>query len=163
MRALLPSDVGRPRSRGDRLKIAIHAAASAWGHYRGRPPRDPIEALEGIPTVAPGEPVPEVSGSAAGWWGVWEVRVDAMAQRRSAFAMFLPDLGGVRPDIADSLWDALSRNPEIETVTVPSDHDWERLAKSSLDYAYRPCAELAGGSRPPLPSVRPLLVVRVQP
>lgn len=162
-RALLPSDVGTPRSRGDRLKIAIHAAAAAWGHYRGQPPHDPLEALEGIPSVAPGEPVPQVSGGAAGWWGVWEVRVDEMAQRRSAFAVFLPDAGGVRPDIADSLWDALSRSPEIETVTVPSGDDWDQLAKSSLDYAYRPCAELAGGSRPPLPSVRPLLVVRVQP
>ncbi|MHB8289461.1 MAG: DEAD/DEAH box helicase [Acidimicrobiales bacterium] len=163
LRDLLPSDPGRPRTSGEKLRTALSAAALAWERHRGRAGTDPMEALDAMPSVAPGEPVPEISGSEPGWWGVWEVRADASSSKRSAFTVFVPDAGGVRPDAAERVWEALARVTEVRTIIVPPPDAWDQLARTALDYAYRPCAELVGGNPPPLPAIRPLLIARVTP
>lgn len=163
LRDLLPTDVSKPQTGGDRLKTALSSAAAAWERHRGRAVTDPIDVLDGIPSVAPGEPVPVMSELEAGWWGVWEVRADASSHERSAFAVFISDTCGVRPDLAERVWEALARSVEVRTTVVPPGEAWDRLVRTALDYAYRPCAELAGGNPPSLPAIRPLLIARVMP
>jgi superfamily II DNA or RNA helicase len=163
LRDLLPSDPVQPRTTSGRLKAALQTAASSWEQVRGRPAADPLDALEGLPSVAPGEPVPHVNGPDAGWWGAWEVRADASSATRTAFGLFVSDADGVRPDLSEPVWDELTRSTTVSASVVPSGDTWDRLARTALDYAYRPCADLAGGIPPKVPAVRPLLIVRVTP
>jgi superfamily II DNA or RNA helicase len=94
LRDLLPSDPVQPRTTSGRLKAALQTAASSWEQVRGRPAADPLDALEGLPSVAPGEPVPHVNGPDAGWWGAWEVRADASSATRTASDPTFPDRSG---------------------------------------------------------------------
>lgn len=162
LRSLLPDTSGMPSHTGDRLKGAIAVATEAWQLCHGQALDDTTTLLDAIPSVAPGEPVPVVQGPTRGWWGVWEVRDDAAAGRRNAFAVFLPDGGGVRPDVSETVWDALMRIESNPMTLIPSEAVWDHLARTSSDYGYRPCAQLSGGGRPTLPWVRPLLIVRVE-
>jgi superfamily II DNA or RNA helicase len=163
LRDLLPSDTGKPRTSGERLRSTLAAAAAAWGRHHQRSVKDPITALDGLPTIAAGEPVPQVAGPEPGWWSVWEVRPDASSPTRTAFAVFVADAGGVRPDTADRVWDFLSRCDGTAATVVPPAETWDQLGRTAVDYAYGPCAELNGGRLPALPAVRPLLVARVAP
>jgi superfamily II DNA or RNA helicase len=161
LRGLLPSDTGQPRTTSDRLCVALRTAAKAWGELRGHPASDPIEALEGLPSVAPGEPVPQIAGPETGWWGVWEAKAEASSLARTAFALFITDSDGIRPDLAEQVWELLGQCEGTIISVVPPAKAWEYMTRTALDYAYRPCAELAGGNPPTVPVVRPLLIAQV--
>jgi len=163
LRDLLPSNTGHPRTTGDHLSAALRTAATAWEQLQGQRIGDLADVLDGLPSVAPGEPVPQVSGHEAGWWGVWEAKAEASSSARTAFALFIAHSGGVRPDVADWVWDSLMQTTGTLTSTVPPGEVWDQLARTALDYAYRPCTDLAGGHPPTVPMVRPLLIVQVSP
>jgi helicase-like protein len=161
LRDLLPSNARAPRTTGDRLTAALMSAAAARAQLNDSQSADPLETLEGLPSIAPGEPVPHIIGPEAGWWGVWEGRADASSLARTAFVLFITDSGGVRPDIAEQLWDSLMKETDAIQSMIPVADSWDRLTRTALNYAYRPCSELAGGCPLVAPAVRPLLVVRV--
>lgn len=159
IRDLLRSDVFRPTTTGDQLRVALDHAVAARGAM-GHEVADPLDALIDLPTIAPGEPVPRITGPIMGWWSCWDVRPDASGAR-TAFALFSTDTDSIRPDLADDIWDTLAAEPAVVGTVTISEDEWQRILNVGRSYAYTPCEQLAGGSVPAAPSVRPLLIVRV--
>ena len=144
----------------DRIAELIEAAAKAKGGL-GRPVNDPLDALTALPETTPGEPcpvirIPEVE---AGWLSIWEVTPDGVA--RGAAAVFQPDKGLVRPDLALTLWDRCCGAVPIVDHRTPDPATWERIINQGIDHAYQAAARLAGESGMTLPSARLRLLVRV--
>ena len=106
-----------------------------------------------LPEIVPCEPVPSQTGATAGWWTMWEI---AVGTERSALAIFLTDSGGVRPDLADRLWNTLAEAPTIESTTILDTETFNRLRVTAADHGYRQ----PGRS---LPSLVLRLAVRVEP
>ena len=144
----------------DRIAELINTAAKARGDL-GRPVADPLVALTALPEITLGEPcpvirIPEVE---AGWLSIWEVTPDGVA--RGATAVFQPDTGLVRPDLALSLWDRCCGAVPIMDHRTPDPATWERIINRGIDHAYQAAARLSGESGFTLPSARLRLLVRV--
>ena len=149
-------------SNSDRLAAFVEAAAAALA-VLGRPVRDPLEALDGLPEIAPGEPCPVVRDvdAAPGWLSIWEVTHDGAG--RNAVAVFHTDTGSVRPDLAVTIWERCSRPLPIVDHRTPETALWDRIMTQGVDHAYVAAARLAGGTALTLPDARLRLLVRVDP
>ncbi len=146
----------------ERLTAFVEAAAAARAAL-GRPVRDPLEALEGLPEMVPGEPCPVVRAddSPPGWMSIWEVTHDGVA--RSAVAVFQPDTGLVRPDLAVTIWERCCRPTPIVDHRTPDSTTWGRIVNEGVDHAYQAAARLARGAALTLPDAQLRLLVRVDP
>ena len=80
---------------------------------------------------------------------------------RGATAVFQPDTGLVRPDLALSLWDRCCGAVPIMDHRTPDPATWERIINRGIDHAYQAAARLSGESGVTLPSARLRLLVRV--
>ena len=159
---LLDEPSAAQTSGSERLAAFVEAAATARATL-GRPVRDPLDALEGLPEMAPGEPCPvvRVADAVPGWMSIWEVTHDGAA--RSAVAVFQPDAGLVRPDLAVTTWERCCRPTPIVDHRTPDTATWERLVNQGVDHAYQAAARLADGAALTLPDARLRLLVRVVP
>lgn len=146
----------------DRLADLVETAARARADA-GRPVADPLDALCNLPEVAPGEPCPVVrsSGAPPGWLSVWEVTPDG--ETRGAVAVYQPDTGLVRPDVAAAVWDRCCQGMPIADHVTPSVDVWHHVVHDGLDHGYRAVAKLAGGAALASPDARLRLLVRVEP
>jgi hypothetical protein len=126
----------------------------------GRAIDDPLEALSGLPEIAEGEPCPVLAldSVSEGWLSVWEVTPDG--EHRSAVAVFQPDQGLVRPDLAATAWDRLSKAATVVDHRVPQPSEWARIVDEGVDHAYQAVARLAGPGGISLPDARLRLLVR---
>ena len=146
----------------ERLAALVSAAARSRGEM-GRPVIDPLDALNHLPEIAAGEPCPvvRIPNTAAGWLSVWEVTPDGSI--RSAVAVFQPDSGLVRPDVAVVAWERCCNGAEIADHMVPTPAAWERINADGVDHAYQAVARIAGSQGLTLPDARLRLLVRVGP
>ncbi len=146
----------------EQLERLVKTAADARSQL-GRPVLDPLEALNELPEIAPGEPCPVIRlpDTPAGWLSVWEVTPDGL--NRSAVAVFQPDTGLVRPDIAIAAWDRCCKWTEIDAHQTPTDAEWQHVIDDGVDHAYRAVAKISGDAGLTLPDARVRLVVRVNP
>ncbi|MFE9188869.1 helicase-related protein [Micromonospora sp. NPDC007208] len=174
-RLLAELAVSPPPPPPSRMPALLAAAASgsaslganrlgrSFGQRRRPGPRDPLAQL---PTVAPGEPAPVIRGDAPGWLLISRVTVDARTPTFSATALFIHDSGRADPVRGDQLWSTLSDGeleaPLMGTARVSTDQ-LKAMAAKARDYAYRSLQKLAAGQPMPAPSIRPALLVRVQP
>jgi len=100
------------------------------------------QALEGegrrvgprLPEIMPGEPVPVVRSTSAGWWSLWET---AAGSSRSMLALFIADTSAFRPDLAERIWVELADSPDVTTITVLDEATFERLYALAADHGYR--------------------------
>lgn len=157
--ALGPSLTPSRRANPAKLGRWLALAEGAWRRL-GCPSGGPAGWL---PEVVPGEPVPRLAAPTAGWWTMWETTV---GEERTAFALYLTDVGAVRPDLAERQWIALAEQPEqsqgpggasgpqpgraLDAIT------FARLREVAVDHGYREC----NGSAP---SLVLRLAVRVEP
>ena len=144
----------------ERLSALVAAAATACADL-GHPVMDPLDALANLPEVAPAEPCPvvRIPDSATGWLAVWEVTPDG--SRRSAVAVFQPDRGLVRPDVAIAAWDRCCVAPDVIDHQTPNAGEWERIVQDGVDHAYQAAARISGEAGFTLPGARLRLVVRI--
>ncbi len=144
----------------ERLAALVKAATQACADL-GRPTIDLLDALEHLPEVAPGEPCPVVrlDDAPSGWLSIWEVTPDGVT--RSAVAVFQPDSGLVRPDVAIRAWDRCSTGDTIIDHTTPSATTWDRVVADGVDHAYQAVARIAGDVGLTLPDARLRVLVRV--
>lgn len=144
----------------ERLAALVAAAATASAGL-GHPVMDPLDALAHLPEVAPAEPCPvvRIPDSATGWLAVWEVTPDG--SRRSAVAVFQPDRGLVRPDVAVAAWDRCCFTPDVVDHQAPNADEWERIVQDGVDHAYQAAARISGEADFTLPGARLRLVVRI--
>ena len=151
------------RSAGpERIAGLVEVAAEAR-EALGRPVDDPLDALSALPEMAPGEPCPviRIPETDAGWLSIWEVTPDGVA--RSATAVFQPDTGLVRPDLAITLWDRCCGSVPLADHRTPDTATWDRIMDLGVDHAYQAVARLAGESGLTLPGAQLRLLVRVNP
>lgn len=143
--SLRPSIAARPSTlqRWLRVAEAAHRRLDDGGRPSGL----------ALPEIVPGEPVPKVTGTVAGWWTMWEVGIGS---KRSAFALFRSEAGAVRPDIAERLWSALAEVPVVESTAVLDADTFDRLQATAADHGYR---QLEGA----VPSLVLRLAVRAEP
>ena len=153
------SPAARPSS-PERIAGLVDAAAKAR-EALGRPVDDPLDVLTALPEMAPGEPCPviRVPGAESGWLSIWEVTPDGTA--RSATAIFQPDSGLVRPDLAITLWDRCCEGVTLTDHQTPDTFTWDRIIDLGVDHAYQAVARLAGESEMNLPGAHLRLLVRV--
>lgn len=146
--------------RPERIAGLVETAAEARAAL-GRPVDDPLDALIALPEVAPGEPCPviRIPEADAGWLSIWEVTPDGAA--RSATAVFQPDAGLVRPDLAITLWDRCCEGIALADHNTPNTATWDRIIDQGVDHAYQAAARLAGESELTLPAAQLRLLVRV--
>ena len=151
--------VARP-SGSERIAGLVEAAAKSK-EVLGRPVEDPLDALVALPEMAPGEPCPviHVPGAEPGWLSIWEVTSDGVD--RSATAVFQPDTGPVRPDLAITLWDRCCGGVTLTDHQTPDPSTWDRIIDLGVDHAYKAAARLAGDSELTLPAACLRLLVRV--
>lgn len=144
----------------ERLAALVHSAATSR-RQMGRAVADPLDALKDLPEIAAGEPCPvvRVAEAAAGWLSVWEVTPDGLT--RSAVAVFQPDSGLVRPDVAVVAWERCCAGADVVDHAVPSPEAWERIIADGVDHAYQAVARIAGDRGLVLPDARLRLLVRV--
>jgi len=114
--------------------------------------------LDTLPEVSPDEPVPVVHGSRGGMLSLWEV--GSGHGDRTCRAVFVTDDGGVRPDIADRMWDELVSGPDTTTADPLDAEEWRDLWETGNGYAVRPDQAVSDGA--PMGLVLRLLV-RVEP
>jgi hypothetical protein len=124
---------------------------------------DPLDALTNLPEIAPGEPCPviRIGDTPPGWLSVWEVTPDGTT--RSAVAVFQPETGLVRPDVAITAWDLCAQGLPIVDQRTPTDVEWRSVIDDGVDHAYRAVAQIAGDAGLTLPDARIRLLVRVDP
>jgi hypothetical protein len=148
------TSMSRPWGRMDHwLRMCIEARERL-----GRPPpADWLAALEDLPEVVPGEPVPVVAGEKSGWWSLWEVRSDATGRARDCVALFASDAGAVRPDLAERLWAVLAGSPDVRTGSPLKAEILSRLWQLGADHGWRAASALAGEN----PLLAPWLVLRL--
>ena len=144
----------------ERIAGLIEVAANAR-EALGRPVDDALDALTALPEMAPGEPCPviRIPETDAGWLSIWEVTPDGSA--RSATAVFQPDTGLVRPDLAITLWDLCCGGVPLADHRTPDPATWDRIMNLGVDHAYQAVARLAGESGLTLPGAQLRLLVRV--
>lgn len=130
-----------------RWLAAADRAGEELAAEHGRPP-------SALPEVVPGEPVPVVEGAAAGWWTMWEV---ITGRDRSCTALFVTDVGTVRPDLAERMWTALAEEPAFGSSSLLDDETFDRLRATAIDHCFRETGESD------LPVLTLRLVVRVEP
>ena len=138
------------------MKAAARACADL-----GHPTIDPLGALDHLPEVAPGEPCPVIrlADTSSGWLSIWEVTPDGIT--RSAVAVFQPDSGLVRPDVAIVAWDRCSAGADIIDHNIPSAATWDGVVADGVDHAYQAVARIAGDEGLTLPDARLRVLVRV--
>jgi hypothetical protein len=146
----------------ERLAALVKAAARACADL-GHPTIDPLDALDHLPEVAPGEPCPVIrlADTSSGWLSIWEVTPDGIT--RSAVAVFQPDSGLVRPDVAIVAWDRCSAGADIIDHNIPSAATWDGVVADGVDHAYQAVARIAGDEGLTLPDARLRVLVRVTP
>ncbi len=146
----------------ERIAELVGVAAEAR-EALGRPVDDPLDALAALPEIAPGEPCPVIRTpeAEAGWLSIWEVTPDG--ETRSATAVFQPDAGLVRPDLALTLWDRCCGGVPLADQQTPDAPTWERIIDHGVDHAYQAVARLAAESELALPGAQLRLLVRVNP
>ena len=144
----------------ERIAALVEAAAAAR-EALGRAVDDPLDALAGLPEMAPSEPCPviRVPEAQPGWLSIWEVTPDGAA--RSATAVFQPDTGLVRPDLAIALWDRCCGGVPIADHQTPDAATWGRIIEQGVDHAYQAVARLVGEADLTLPGAQLRLLVRV--
>lgn len=144
----------------DRLSGFVEAAAAALESL-GRPVNDPLNALADLPEMAQGEPCPIISipGVEPGWLSIWEVTPDGST--RAAMAVFQPDIGLVRPDLAIVAWDCCCRGVPIRDHLTPNTATWDWINAQGVDHAYQAVANLAGDAGLTRPGACLRLLVRV--
>ena len=153
-----------PPSRMPVLLTEAAKAASALGPDRGDRPGN-WDPLTQLPLVVPGEPAPLVRGSTPGWLLVCRIAADARTSLNSATGVFIHESGRIDPRRGEQIWESLADSPDLAVAgTVPvSREQLEKFAATSRDYAYRPLQELSFGQDLTVPSVRPALLVRIEP
>lgn len=146
----------------ERLAGFVTLAASARAEL-GRPVREPLESLAHLPEVAPGEPCPvvRIQGAAAGWLSVWEVTPDGL--NRSAVAVFQPDKGVIRPDVALTAWERCCAGTAVVDHQLPTPETWARIIDDGVEHAYQAVARIAGPQGITLPGALLRVLVRVTP
>ena len=151
-----------PTSGPDRLSEFIELAVAARKAL-DRPVEDPLDALTSLPEMAPGEPCPVICipEAESGWLSIWEVTPDGPS--RAAVAVFQPDVGLVRPDLAVTAWDRCCRGVPLVDHQTPDTATWARIIDQGVDHAYQAVASLAGDTGLTLPGACLRLLVRVDP
>jgi superfamily II DNA or RNA helicase len=144
----------------ERLAVLVATASSARTTL-GRPVRDPLDALDELPEVAPGEPCPVVRlpETPSGWLSVWEVTPDGIL--RSAVSIFQPDAGLVRPDVAITAWDRCCLGASVADHQTPTTDEWTAIIEDGVDHAYQAVARISGDTGLSLPDARLRLLVRI--
>ena len=144
----------------ERIAGMVKVAAKAR-EALGRPVDDSLDALTALPEMAPGEPCPviRIPEAEAGWLSIWEVTPDGAA--RSATAVFQPDAGLVRPDLAITLWERCCGGVPLVDHQTPDTATWDRIIDQGVDHAYQAVARLAEESELTLPGAQLRLLVRV--
>jgi superfamily II DNA or RNA helicase len=120
------------------VSSAVRRACEARQRLLGEEePAVPMDALRELPSVVPGEPIPQLSGiGTAGWWACFDVA--GAANRRTCFALFAPDAGGlVRPDLAERCWSLLASVGAYDTGPPPDDSQFQQILRLGLDHGYR--------------------------
>lgn len=145
---------------GERVPALLATGARARAEL-GKAVHDPLEVMQDLPRMAPGEPCPVVRfhGAPEGWLTVWEVTPDG--EHRSAVAVFQPDRGLVRPDLAISVWEHCCSGPEVLDHRVPNEAEWGRLNEDGVDHAYQAACHVAGPEGLTLPDAVLRLAIRV--
>jgi superfamily II DNA or RNA helicase len=142
------------------IRDTVRRASEARSRMRGtRIDRGgALDALRNLPEIAPGEPVPSLSGvGTSGWWGCFEV-ADAQ-HRRTCFAVFAPDGGGqVRPDLAERCWNTLASVGTSETASSPEPARFDAFLALGRDHGYHAWETLKSDG---VPTLALRLLVRV--
>ena len=146
----------------ERFEAVVAAAAEARTAIAGSV-ADPLAALDALPEIAPGEPCPLVrdASAPAGWLAIWEVTPDGAT--RSATAVFQPDTGLPRPDVAADLWERCIRGMAIDGHEPPTPDVWQRITSDGVDHAYRAVARIVEPDGLTLPDARLRLLLRLAP
>ncbi|MEJ7784643.1 MAG: DEAD/DEAH box helicase [Solirubrobacteraceae bacterium] len=142
------------------VRDTIRRASEARSRMRSVdvPRAGTLDALSELPEMALGEPVPALSGMGiSGWWGCFEVADSEW--RRTCFAVFAPDEGGVvRPDVAERCWSTLALAGTNKTAASPDRVEYEGFLLLGRDHGYRAWEMLASDG---LPTLVLRLLVRV--
>lgn len=165
LRAMLTVETQRPKTNGARLRSALDTASAALTEMTADQPADPVDALIGIPSIVSGEPVPVIRGCrVVGWWSCWEAKPNALEADRTAFAMFVGDDDLPQPHQAEQIWELIvSRTPTIAGVSLLSEPTWKMIERHAADYGYQACAAISSTGVPENPTLRPLLVAKIEP
>lgn len=130
--------VNRARPPDSEVASAVRSAVEARQRILGDDESVvPLDALRELPSVVPGEPIPQLSGiGTAGWWACFDVA--GSANRQTCFALFAPDAGGlVRPDLAERCWSLLASVGASDTRQPPDDSQFQEILRLGLDHGYR--------------------------
>lgn len=113
--------------------------------------------LSSLPEVSPAEPLPVIAGPIGGLFSLWEV--SAATGQRSCEAVFITDSGGMRPDLADRVWDQLLSGVAPMAGERLGQREWEALWDAGWGYAAR--TDETGDVGAPPPGLTLRLLVRV--
>ena len=144
----------------DRIATLVEAATRAR-ETLNRPDTNGLDVLAALPEMAPGEPCPviQVAEATPGWLSIWDVTSDGTD--RNATAVYHPDAGFVRPDLAVTLWDRCCDGAAVADQQTPNETTWLRIIEQGIDHAYQAAARLARPAGLTLPAARLRLLVRV--
>lgn len=144
------------------LPTLLTAAATALSHLTESPVDDPADVLQRLPLMAPGEPVPVISGDAAGWFSLWTVAPSDTSYQTGCYAVFRTLAGRIDPHHAERTWQALCNKPTILGSEIPDPGTWETLTEHGRDFGYAPLQRLQSRDSS-APRVDLALLVRVVP
>lgn len=151
----------RPQRSGE-VERALETARTAYFDMTGLSVGE-LGLLDRMPEIAPGEPVPIVDAASQGWWAAVELAVGPTIDQRAVFAIFRTDSGGIRPDLAESVWERIIENTEVDGTRVLDPTAWKMLRSTAIDHGWSVHQRLAARSVADVPSVRLRLVVRAGP
>jgi len=158
--AVLEGSTPAPPEQLPDLLTRMADAYAALGHPR---PPDPLTLLDALPGHAPTEPAACITGPVPGWWTLWEARAHDGPGGRDCLAVFQPDHGPMRPDIATQVWEGLVQGSEVRGSCALEHAVWVALSQTGLDYGFGTFDALARGRDTPTPWLALLLAVRVDP
>jgi superfamily II DNA or RNA helicase len=141
------------------LPTVLRAAAQALASLKGAAVKDTVDALRGLPVVAPGEPVPVIAAEADGWLSLWLVNPSDATDQMGAYAVFHSATGRVDPHHAERIWRELCRQPSIVATEIPDEATWIAIVEQGRDFGYAPLQQLTHGDRS-LPRIELALLVK---
>lgn len=142
------------------LPNALAAAGTALARITGAPARDAVEALDYLPVMAPGEPVPVVRGGVDGWLSLWLVRGSDGGGQSGAYAIFQTGTGRLDPHHAERVWRLLCDTPNLVGVVELEAEEWNELGSQGIDFGFATVQKVTNGEDP-APRIDLGLLVRI--